>query len=56
MNNKFFTPIQLKKIENIFEANSSSSSNKNAIILFQKSPNKNALLNKKKDRYNNIKI
>ena len=55
LNNKFFTPIQLKKIENIFEANSSSS-NKNAIILFQKSPNKNALLNKKKDRYNNIKI
>ena len=54
LNNKFFTPIQLKKIENIFDVNSSS--NKTAIILYKKSQNKNILLNHNKDRYNNIKI
>ena len=53
-NNKLFTPIQLQKIENIYEANSSS--NKTAIILYKKSPNKNILLNHNKNQHNNIKL
>lgn len=48
LKNKLFTPIQLKKIENIFDVNSSS--NKTAIILYKKSQNKNILLNHNKDR------